>query len=296
MKKRSKSSLKDYDPIDRMVYWIREREAIRVKRERGIPRPWTDDPILLNYRFCNVRRMDDRVSKWLVSNFYIKRHPLIVVNTALARFLNLETTLEYIGFQHRWNTGNIIKKLRKYRGPKSDPKRTVFNSAYVVRGNDGDDKIESVVRYYCEPLTKNKLKIRDTMEETILSLKEYHGFGLFMAGQVVADLRWTTLKGDRFTDRMTWAPKGPGSERGINRIKERDVGTRISQEQFTEELNELISDLSPRLPLIIKSRIEAHDYQNCLCEFDKFERILWEQGQMRKKFQGHEEQGELFDD
>ena len=58
------------DPKNRFLYWIKERESIRKKKEAGNPKPWTDDPILQNYRFCNVRRMDDTVSQWLLKNWY----------------------------------------------------------------------------------------------------------------------------------------------------------------------------------------------------------------------------------
>jgi hypothetical protein len=47
----------------RFVYFVGERETIRLRRESGQPRPWTDDPILAAWSFCNVRREDDRVSR-----------------------------------------------------------------------------------------------------------------------------------------------------------------------------------------------------------------------------------------
>ena len=57
------SKVKSMTPLNRLVYFITEREAIRLKKEAGEPKPWTSDPILQQYRFCNVRRMDDKVSK-----------------------------------------------------------------------------------------------------------------------------------------------------------------------------------------------------------------------------------------
>jgi len=48
-----------------LVKFIKERESIRLKKEAGKPRPWTKDPILGNYRFCNVHREDDRVTREL---------------------------------------------------------------------------------------------------------------------------------------------------------------------------------------------------------------------------------------
>ena len=57
-------------PLDRLLYWVTERESIRIQRLQGKAPPWTDDPILRQYRFCNVRRMDDAVSQWLLTNWY----------------------------------------------------------------------------------------------------------------------------------------------------------------------------------------------------------------------------------
>lgn len=53
---------------DWAVHWIIEREKIRIKKETGEPFPWTEDPILKAYRFCNVRREDDTVTKWIAEN------------------------------------------------------------------------------------------------------------------------------------------------------------------------------------------------------------------------------------
>ena len=36
--------------IERFCYWINERHAIYQKRAKGQPAPWTDDPILRDYK------------------------------------------------------------------------------------------------------------------------------------------------------------------------------------------------------------------------------------------------------
>src|SRR5262245_39207311 len=56
--------------IKKLCYWISEREAVRQRKEAGNSKPWTADPLLQGFRWCNVRRMDDRVSKWLEDNWY----------------------------------------------------------------------------------------------------------------------------------------------------------------------------------------------------------------------------------
>ena len=50
------------DPVQRFIAFIHEREQIRIRRERGDKFPWTTDRILLQYRFTNIHREDDRVS------------------------------------------------------------------------------------------------------------------------------------------------------------------------------------------------------------------------------------------
>ena len=40
--------------------FIEEREAIRLKKEAGEPRPWTTDPVLHATRFTNINRNNDR--------------------------------------------------------------------------------------------------------------------------------------------------------------------------------------------------------------------------------------------
>jgi 5-hmdU DNA kinase, helical domain len=55
------------DPIGRLVYWVLERERIRIAKKAGAPKPWTLDPILQANRFCNIRREDDPVTQWIAA-------------------------------------------------------------------------------------------------------------------------------------------------------------------------------------------------------------------------------------
>ena len=40
--------------IKRFFAYINERHRIWVKRKNNLPHPWTEDPILNEYSFCNV--------------------------------------------------------------------------------------------------------------------------------------------------------------------------------------------------------------------------------------------------
>lgn len=54
--------LPDYAPL---FEWIKERERVRIRKDRGDPYHWTEDPIIATYRLCNVRREDDRGTVWV---------------------------------------------------------------------------------------------------------------------------------------------------------------------------------------------------------------------------------------
>src|SRR5216683_6747046 len=49
-------------------YFAAERQRMFERRVAGEPWPWTDDPILREFKFCNVYRAADRVSQYMISD------------------------------------------------------------------------------------------------------------------------------------------------------------------------------------------------------------------------------------
>lgn len=278
-------------PAERFVYWIKEREKIRLARAGGFSMPWTDDEILHGYRFCNVRRSDDKVSLWLLKNWYLphKDHDNTVAAAAIGRMFNLPETLsEITSLVYRnnrppdWN--GIITRIQQLK----QTNRTVFNAAYIVStsGNKAD-KIEWVVQKYVRPISKMPIKT-DTIRGAWEQLLEGYGFSSFMAGQVSADLRHA-LTGD-WSDAKTWAPVGPGSARGLARLLYpsdwRAMAGRYlgNPEVWLTDFKSAVLTQSDRRVGIIGSTMEAMDWQNCLCEFDKYSRALFDEGRPKQKY------------
>src|SRR5260221_9893360 len=52
------------------TYWhfAAKRQEVFFARLEGKPKPWTDDPILNEYKFTNAYRASDRVSQYLIRN------------------------------------------------------------------------------------------------------------------------------------------------------------------------------------------------------------------------------------
>lgn len=275
--------VKNLSPIDRLIYWIRERESIRLKKEAGEPRPWTDDEILQTYKFCNVRRADDRVSRWLITNWYEPYfdHPNMVVAATLARQLNNPSSLEEIGFPKIWDPKKVERILnnRTARGLKN------FSPAYMITGTLGGTKVQQIVQKVVTPISRSRPGInRSSMEESCQVLIPYAGFSTFIAGQVVSDLRWG-LKG-KWEDRLTWAPVGPGSRRGLNIVLGREASSPMKQEEFTFHFQSLIEGLKSELPSSLTDRLEAIDYQNCLCEIYKYTKTINGEGRPKQLYWG----------
>jgi alpha-glutamyl/putrescinyl thymine pyrophosphorylase clade 1 len=246
-------------------YWQRERENIRRKKEAGQPRPWTKDPILDKYRFCNVHREDDKVTRYIndcvrvpYRNFYTL--PLML---AICRWINLPETITYLmtteGWPHRLGWGQTAfydaLKARKKQGLK------IYNAAYVISPCGNSDK-ELFVTQTINEFYRNLRDLPITsLEMAQHHIELLHGWGQFMTYQVVIDLRHT-IAYKNAPDVRTFAAYGPGTRRGFNRLFGYPLEKQLPKQLLDEGLKILQS----------LNDLEASDICNCLCEFDKYSR------------------------
>jgi hypothetical protein len=266
--------------VDDFVDFVARRERIRAMKESGLPKPWTSDPILQNFRFCNVHREDDKVTKWFAKNWRSDRywdHPNLVPAIMLGRTINWPDTLEYIGFPDTWDR-------RTYWGYLNDFQRMgkkVYTGAYMITaGPTGVSKNEWVTGNAEQYFTRKPKLEGLTLESawTLLTTSGYPCVGPFIAGQVVADLKYTPVLKEA-SDWWDWAAVGPGSTRGLNRLFERNLKDSVPQAQGLDEMLRLrrAADLG---------QFHLQDVQNCLCEFDKYERVKYGQGKPRSSYPG----------
>jgi hypothetical protein len=261
--------------------FINARENIRIKKEKGLPRPWTTDPILQRYHFCNVRRADDRVTKWIGqwAEEWLPYERWFAF--PVARWINEPDTLDQLPVM--W----APLKYKKILGEMSNKGLKIFRGAYIINGVPGKKKYMSVIDNVLKPLNKDPpydmgAKFPNSFEECWTRLRKYPGQGSFMAGQIVAD--WNTFGIIKAVDTKTWAPLGPGSIRGLNIIYRNDADAKkMSQKQGVQWMIELADLIEDKLPNI-GSKLTLHDVQNCLCEFSKYVR-----GYSKTNYVPHEE-------
>ena len=251
---------------DTFTYWVAEREEIRYRKEHGLRKPWSTDPIFQNTYFCNVRREDDKVTKWIRAWLSPLKGELIVPYLVLARMLNFPESLEELDVNSRvWNTAKNLRKMKKRR----DRGEQVFNGAYLITTcGVRMDKLDYVFNVASD-VAHMYLGAQDTCYEQWWELQKTNGIGSFLAAQVVADLKntpWHRLS--KAEDWWYFCASGPGSIKGLNYFFNRPVNQGLSRNQFLEEIEIVRKHLPPE-----DKGICNQDLQNCLCEYGKYMRV-----------------------
>ena len=101
------------DPVSAFFEFCRERENIRLEREKGAPAPWTDNPIFQQGRFLNVFREDDRGSKAILhfARNSEKDLPNLIHALFFARWCNRQKTLDKLSSKIISQPKELIKQL-----------------------------------------------------------------------------------------------------------------------------------------------------------------------------------------
>lgn len=264
----------EYPRTQELVYWINERESIRLRRESGLPAPWTNDPLMANVRYCNVHRENDKITKWIrSSSVYSGAVPVWTV--VLARMVNRISSLEYI--ERHVALGDLtgikedLKTLRE-RG------QAIWGNAYTISTcGKSMDKVDYVIDWVVAEVKKTEESVlwRKGMGDTwscalfFKWLTNHDGLGSFLAGQVVADLK-NTKGHPLYTahDWKTFCVPGPGSLRGLTAY----FGHTVTPSTFAQHLRAVERQVMPYVSGYV-APIHMQDLQNCMCEFSKYVRI-----------------------
>src|SRR5581483_3362474 len=265
---------------------VRERETVRRAKEAGLPKPWSADPLLQGYRWCNVSRMDDRVSRELMDGWYCEAPPAVqLAAVVLARMVNWpQALLDATGGKPFCLAD--LPRVREALKARAAAGLKVFTGAYIVPGVPGESKVDSVCDLAGVIAHTAAEALQPTLRATWEQLIRWQGLGGFLAGQITADLAYLAA-GRAWPDRFAWAPVGPGSARGINRLLGRPKDKAVTQAQFDGELAAYMALMRATIPEIDRDRsLGAQDYQSTLCEFDKYRRLELGEGTVRARYDG----------
>ena len=275
-----------------------EREEIRLRKEAGLPRPWTKDKILNTYKFTNVRRENDRTSR-AFAEFYKANitedtpRNSILLNCGIARYFGTSEFLLSLGWQDTFDEDRIINHARE----RIAKRERVFTGAYVITNQGISAPKEYVVtHYFLKGLWEAADDIifredfTDHWESFIERLMLVEGFGGsgFMAKEVTLDYIMAT--GWDPVDFDFWSPSGPGARRGAARVMGIDDPLSSegmvyfrSADKTLEIMRELFKLLRGQWPVSF-APLRLTDIQFQLCEFDKYERVRLGQGKPRSRY------------
>lgn len=260
-----------------LAYWINERESIRLRKEAGTPAPWSLDPCMANVRYCNVHREDDKVTRWLRSRGVYSRYDVPVWVVVLSRMVNRIETLDWIEPAVAMSDLAGVKDRLKFRRDMGVP---IWGNAYTISTCGKQmDKVDYVVDWVVQAFAEAGEPDFGSCEETFAQLVCVDGFGSFLAGQVVADLK--NIEGHPLKSAPDWhtfAVHGPGSLKGLTAFWR----TPVTPSTFEQRLGAATALVTPFIANFV-APIHAQDMQNVMCEFSKYIRVR-EGGKARNNY------------
>lgn len=282
--------------------WFTERYKIHIKKDiGGLNPPWTTDPVMLKYRFCNVRREHDKESKWLIKNICLNNeisYENKLLNIILFRLFNKSSTFEIFGplnFE-KIDYSEIMEKIAKYRREK--PEYIFFSNAFFTSGQkvaanklfpkekDLVLKIIMLVEKYFKEGILEKIKSSQNQLAVFNCLKGLRGIGNFLAYQIFVD--FTYIPEFPFSENE-FVVSGPGCVKGLKLLFEDFDGLNYEEALFWLRDNQfsILSEFGYNPQVLFNDlpekdrKFNVMSLENCMCELSKYVRAIKGEGRPR---------------
>lgn len=300
----------NYEPA---IYWCREREAARKRVEEyklalklglggtleGTLRI-SDDPIIRDWRFCNVRREDDRVTIWIKKNIReaYADHPLLWLMLCMGRQINLPTTLYALACMYpgAWPGDDEFtpENLRDALTDRAALGLKNYTGVYVISAPPGGGpKPTYTAMQVIGCLWNDRNHLAQFVTGEMRSMKRFHsmlmgypGWGPFLAYQAIVDMRFTDIFKDAI-DATSWCAAGPGTIRGLNRVYGRPVDQDLTRMKKPAVQLRAMNELRIMWPILVKEsgvEMDLSDVPNVMCETDKYLRVKNGEGFPRNRY------------
>lgn len=272
------------------TYWrfAAARQEIFMKRVHGEEGPWSDDPILRRYKFCNTHRAADRISQYLIREVIYSKGAAELepedafMRIVLFRLFSKESTWEALedatGGLRRSTLkvealGDLLEDIRS-RGP-------IYTAAFILAAPSSyghrakhRNHLALVADMFRPGGLGAELARARTLEEVYQALVAYPMIGPFLGYQIAIDLNYSehlNFDEDEFT------MPGPGAIRGIEKVFV-DTGGETPQ-QLIMGMVQRQADEFDRLGLdfegLFGRPLKAIDCQGLFCETDKYSRAAF---------------------
>ena len=262
------------------------------------PKPWTNNRILQNYKFTNVRREHDKTTIFLLDmleqhkddTFYNK-----VMNIILFRLFNKIETSQLLGWVDfsQYDDTTVRAKLSR-----ATPGFIYFTNAFYTTGmRQGFKKyypdetfhpliIPRAVAHLSNDVFQDICEAR-CPQDVIEALKTFNGIGDFLSYQMFVDLT--------YLPEFPWSENefvvsGPGCIAGLSELFEDRGGLNYDELLFWLRDNcpitpEMCSQLMVDLPEHDR-HMNIMSLENCMCELSKYIRAMEGKGRPKNLYNG----------
>jgi alpha-glutamyl/putrescinyl thymine pyrophosphorylase clade 1 len=264
-------------------YFASERQAAFERRLLGLLGPWSDDPILQTFKFCNVYRATDRVSQYLIRDVCYREEACSPVDrlfqiVAFRTFSKIRTWEAVLTFLGRAPTLDDLAdgSFRRALAHARELNGGLYTGAFILCATDAYGQglkhlnhVELFRDMFLHRRLGETLLACESLQEIYEALHVFPLMGDFMSYQTAIDLNYSALVNFSEND-FTCA--GPGALRGIKKVFASSNGLRPAeviawmvknQEREFARLNLPFNGLWGR-PL------QAIDCQGLFCEVDKY--------------------------
>lgn len=298
---RIKSAKPQFHPehLEMFREFVLERYAIHVKKDvLNQPAPWTENPILKEFKFTNVRREHDKTTKHLLSALEANKGSSYndkLMNIIMYRLFNKMETFDLIGWIDWGKYDDDKVKSALMKAPDG---YIYFTNAFYTTGMR-----QGMNRQYPEEefkpiniprvLNRDKLKLVKAIKkatkpmDVMDALKQLDGVGDFLAYQIFVDFT--------YLEEFPWSENefvvcGPGCTWGLSELFSDHGGLTYDELLFwlrdncpftQEELDSLMIDLPE-----YDRNMNIMSLENCMCELSKYVRAKEGTGRPKNKYRG----------
>ncbi|HET7538169.1 MAG TPA: nucleotide kinase domain-containing protein [Candidatus Didemnitutus sp.] len=269
------------------AYWrfANERQRIFFARTEDKRWPWTNDPVLREYKFTNAYRASDRVSQYLIKEVIYRGDASpdeVFFRTLLFKTFNRIETWELLRreFGEITFAGYSFKRFDAVLSAAMERGERVYSAAYIMPSGGAKapaGRKHSMHLRLIEQMVKDGLpkKIGNarSMAKAFELIRDYPTIGDFLAYQYVTDLNYGPLTA--FSE-MEFVVPGPGAFSGIHKCFS-DLGG-LTEAEIIKVVTERQDEEFQRLGLSFRTLwgrpLQLIDCQNLFCEVDKYARVM----------------------
>lgn len=267
------------------LYWTfaARRHAAFERRVAGKPPPWSDDPILQRFKFCNVFRAADRVSQYLI------RHVAYGASTdtpedrlfQIVAFRTFSQPATWDGVVARLGRAPTLEDLSSGRfelalDQVKQERGGLYTGAFILCATKAfgfDEKHRNHVALFKHMFLQNdagnRLRAAESLRSVVKLLQAFPLTGEFMAYQLAIDLNYSDLLN---FDEDDYTQAGPGALRGLAKVFV-DLGDYSPSDAIlwmVERQERELQRLGLEFSGLWGRRLHAIDCQGLFCEVDKY--------------------------